>query len=179
MSGFLRNEDVYKDYLLCSEPIIEILKSPIMCSDMRTEAKLAALLSWRCFSMYHKGFYEEAAFSGTESTSIIRNILDNGADDLDMHERNLSRSLLWLAKCLHAAGNGDAALLAVDEAIDILIEKEVLVDISDGLAELLFLRVDILFCLGPYRSPDDRDALLESLLLEITPGSVKDSESVQ
>ena len=129
--------------------------------------------------MYHLGWYEEAIAPGVECSEIFRNLMVNEATNIDMHKNNFCLSSFRLAKCLLAAGNADAALPVVDESIDILMEKENLADISDDMTNFLFLRADILFHLVSRRSPDVHDALLESLLLEITPSRLQDTESAQ
>ena len=71
-----------------------------MCSDTRAEANLAALLSWKCYSMFKLGRVEEAAVIAEEYSNINRRLLAKDGNNFDMHQFNLCWSLFWLAKCL-------------------------------------------------------------------------------
>lgn len=167
----LHEKDYRQNLRLFLETAIGILQSPIMTSHTRKTPTLAWMLLDKARLLYNLDSYEEAISASEESVDIRRKLV---AED-EWHKWNLSCSLEWLAKSKLANGDSTAAWTTVDEGINVIIEEEDPNCISGRLQDLIFLRSDILFCLG--RAPDVHDALLESLLLEITPNNQTNSES--
>ena len=89
-------------------------------------------------------------------------------EDADSFLDDLADGLYWHAKSLVATGDAAAALTPIQEAINVIFDFQRANpnDISDRLRNILCLRADTLWCLE--RTPGAYDALLESLLLEVS-----------